>query len=73
MFLEDNLLEMTVTLTALGAGLGLAATAAILERRPRTSFQPRLIPTTPLMFAGILVALLAVIHVVNLMGIKTGR
>lgn len=73
MFLDDNSLEMTLTILAFGFGLGLAATATILERRPRQSLAPRLVPTTPLMFAGVLVSILALVHVANLMGVKTGR
>ncbi len=73
MFLQGNLIEWTVTAAGLAVGGGLAGLAAYLERRPRKSLEPRLIPTTPLMFAGILVALLALIHMVNLMGIRTGR
>jgi hypothetical protein len=65
--------EMILTLVAFGFGLGLAATASVLERRPRTSLRPQLIPTTLVMFAGVLVSLLALIHLANLMGIKTGR
>jgi hypothetical protein len=73
MFIKNNLLEMILTLAALGIGVGLAVMASVFERRPRTSFQPNLVPTTPLLFAGILIALLAIIHVANLMGVKTGR
>jgi hypothetical protein len=73
MFLDDNQLELIITVMVFGMGLGLAGTASILERKPRKSLEPRLIPTTLLMFAGILVSLLALIHIANLLGIKTGR
>jgi hypothetical protein len=46
---------------------------AWLERRPRTSLDPLLVPTTPIMFGGGVLALLALVHLVNMAGIHTGR
>lgn len=68
-----NSLELWTTLAALAAGAGLVAAMAVLERRPRKSFDPRLIPTTPLLLAGALIGLLALVHLLNLWGIHTGR
>ena len=65
--------EFWITMSALAAGFGLAAAMAILERRPRKSINPRLIPTTPVMFVGVLVGLMALVHLLNLSGIHTGR
>jgi uncharacterized iron-regulated membrane protein len=65
--------EIQITVGALVAGLVLSGAMAWLERRPRDALSPRLVPTTPLLFAGILVALLAAVHLVNLAGIHTGR
>jgi hypothetical protein len=73
MFLDHDWLELAVTAGALGLGGGLAALAGYLERRPRASFKPRLLPTTPLMFAGVLISMLAIVHLVNLLGVRTGR
>jgi hypothetical protein len=45
----------------------------ILERRPRNDLNPRLIPTTPVMIVSGFVALLAFIHLINLVGFHTGK
>jgi hypothetical protein len=65
--------DFWITSAALAGGAGLAAVMAWLERRPRTSLNPRLLPTTPLLLAGGLVALLALVHLINLFGLHTGR
>ncbi len=65
--------ELAITVSALLAGFGLVAGMIVLERRPRTSLNPRLIPTTPIMLLGALVAVLAIVHLVNLYGVHTGR
>lgn len=65
--------ELAITVFALLAGFGLAAGMILLERRPRTSLNPRLIPTTPVMLLGALIAILAIVHLVNLYGVHTGR
>jgi hypothetical protein len=57
-----------VFLAAVGSGIGLA----IYDRRPRESLTPSMIPVIPLMLVCGLIALLAVVHLVNLFGIKTG-
>lgn len=65
--------EFLATFGALAFGCLLVAATAIAERRPRTSLEPRLIPTTPVMFAGALIALLALVHLANLLGYRTGQ
>ena len=65
--------ELAITIFALLAGFGLAAGMILLERRPRTSLNPRLIPTTPVLLLGALIAILAIVHLVNLYGVHTGR
>ena len=65
--------ELTITYGALAAGIALVGFIAWLERRPRKDLSPRLVPTTPFLFAGMLVALLALVHVLNLAGFHTGR
>jgi hypothetical protein len=65
--------ELWMTLAALALGAGLAAAMAILERRPRRSLHPRLVPTTPLLFVGTVIGLLALVHLLNFWGIHTGR
>lgn len=44
-----------------------------LERKPRHSLAPRLLPTTPLLIISGMTAILALVHVINLLGIHTGR
>jgi len=61
--------ELIITAVALLAGLGLVAAMVIAERRPRTSLNPRMIPTTPVLFAGALVAIMAGIHLLGLLGL----
>ncbi|MCX7344984.1 MAG: hypothetical protein NTU78_04480 [Alphaproteobacteria bacterium] len=65
--------ELAITVGALLAGSGLVAGMVVLERRPRTSLNPRMIPTTPVMLLGALIAILAIVHLVNLWGVHTGR
>ncbi|MFN0191531.1 MAG: hypothetical protein ACKVP5_06080 [Aestuariivirga sp.] len=73
MFSSPGQAETAITLAFLILGLALAGLMAWIERRPRTNFKPRLVPTTPIMFLGVLVALIAAVHILNLYGIKTGR
>ena len=63
-------MEWTLTIAALAGGTGLAGAMVWLEKRPRTKLTPRLIPTTPVMFAGILIAILALVHMLTLTGIE---
>jgi hypothetical protein len=65
--------ELYVTLVVLGAGAALAAMMVWLERRPRNDFKPRLLPTTPFLFIGALTTILALVHLLNLLGLHTGR
>ena len=64
---------MLLTYGGLAFGMGLVAIMAWLEKRPRKTLDPRLVPTTPLMFLGAFICLIAVIHIVNSYGIQTGR
>ena len=63
------MLLWTLSIAALIGGLALAGTMAWLESRPRQKLMPSLIPTTPVMFAGIIVALLAIAHMLSLSGV----
>ena len=62
--------ETIVTGLALATGLGFVAYAAIAERLPRKSLNPRLIPTTPLMFIGAIVVILALLHLLTIAGVQ---
>jgi hypothetical protein len=66
-------IEFLVTLAVAVASGGLVGGMAWLERRPRQTLQPSLVPTTPVMLIGMLVGILALVHLLNLVGIKTGR
>ena len=62
--------EALVTAVALVGGLGMLAYGAIAERRPRTNLNPKLIPTTPLMFVGLIITILALLHIATIAGIQ---
>ena len=64
---------MLLTYGGLALGLALVGVMAWVERRPRKTLDPRLLPTTPLMFLGAFICLVAVVHIVNTFGIHTGR
>jgi amino acid transporter len=65
--------QFYLTAIVLVASLLVAARMVIVEKRPRTDLNPRLIPTTPVLIASGFVALLALIHLLNLIGIHTGQ
>ena len=65
--------ETLATLAVLLAGAALVGTMVWLERRPRDLLKPQLLPTTPMLFVGMLIAVLAVVHLLNLAGLHTGR
>ena len=65
--------ELLITLAALAFGASIVATMAWLERQPRKSLEPRLIPTTWILFLGAAIALVALVHLINILGLHTGR
>jgi multisubunit Na+/H+ antiporter MnhB subunit len=71
--MKQNILEMSLTYGGLVLGVALVAIMIWLEKRPRKSIGPRMVPTTPLMFLGVFICLIAVVHIVNHFGIHTGR
>jgi len=73
--MPDHLLtlEFFITFLVFAAALVGVGTLAWLEKRPRDSLSPRLLPTTPLMLVAGFVGLLALVHLVNLAGVVTGR
>jgi hypothetical protein len=66
-------MQFFLTLIVLVAALSVIARMIVLERRPRSDLNTRLIPTTAVLLASGFVALLALIHLINLAGIHTGR
>ena len=73
LIMNQNITEMSLTYGGLVLGIALVAIMVWIERRPRKSLDPRLVPTTPLMFIGAFICLVAVVHIVNIFGIHTGR
>ena len=65
--------EFWFTLAALAGGGTMALAMIWLEKRPRERLEPRMIPTTPLLLVGAAIGLLALVHLLNLWGIHTGR
>ncbi len=66
-------MELDLTVGALVAGLALTGAMSLIERRPRKSLEPRLLPTTPFMFAGAVIAILAAVHLLTVLGIQLPR
>ena len=65
-------MEIYITAAALIGGLALSVAMVWLERRPRRGLEPRLIPTTPFLFVGILLFILAAVHTLTLLGVAHG-
>lgn len=65
--------QFILTAAILAAALAVIARMVVIEKRPRTDLNPRLIPTTPVLLICGFVVLLAVVHLVNLAGVHTGR
>lgn len=66
-------MQLAVTLGIIAASTSTAGAMVFLEKRPRRSLNPRLIPTTPILIAAGFITVLAVVHLVNLLGVHTGR
>lgn len=65
--------EFSLSLAAFLVCAVIVGVLSWLERRPRTSLTPRMIPTTPLMLIFGFIGLLALVHILNMYGIHTGR
>ena len=61
-------MELTITFGALITGVALVAAMRLREGRVRRSLDVPLLPTTPVMFLGILMILLASVHLLSLFG-----
>ena len=70
---NPNFIELSFTFSVLAVGIVIVGIMVWLERRPRKSLDPNLVPTTLFMFVGAFVSLIAVVHLVNLFGVHTGR
>jgi hypothetical protein len=65
--------ELSITISVLCAAVFIIGLIAYKERKPNTSLSPRLFPAIPAMFVSGIVALYALVHLLNLYGIQTGR
>ncbi len=66
-------LEFWLTSGVFLIAVSIVALMAWLEKRPRADFNPRLVPTTPILLVSGFIGLLALVHLLNLWGIQTGR
>jgi amino acid transporter len=66
-------LNFWITITVLFGSVGIMALMIRAERQPRKSLEPRMIPTTPVIIIFAFIGLLALVHLVNMYGIHTGR
>jgi uncharacterized membrane protein YidH (DUF202 family) len=64
-------LSLTVTLIVLATSLAGAGALVWHERRPVTPGRVRLLPTTPLLFLALIVAVVMIVHLLTLMGADT--
>jgi hypothetical protein len=65
--------DLAITITALAFCCGLFAYASHRAAKPADPLKPRLIPWRPIILASGFAALIAIVHLVNLAGIETGR
>lgn len=63
-------MSLELTLVLLAASVALAGLAWIMQRRPRDSFDPPLVPWTAVQVVAVVLALLMAAHLVSL---ATGR
>ena len=68
-----NTTELWLTAAIFLGSLLIVGLMAWLEKRPRTNLNPRLFPTTPVLLVFAFIGLLALVHLLNLYGIHTGR
>lgn len=66
-------MDMMLTLAILAGAAGLFALASWRAAQPTRFGRVRLIPWTAISLAAALVAILMVVHAVNLLGVTTGR
>jgi uncharacterized iron-regulated membrane protein len=61
-------MSLEITIALLAAGLAISGAMVWLERRPRKSLDVRMIPTTPFLMVGVVMALVAAVHLLSLLG-----
>lgn len=62
-----------LTIAILAVSVLVAGLMVWLEHRPKRELMPRMLPTTPVLLVAVFIGLLALVHLVNLYGIHTGR
>ena len=65
--------EFLITLAVFLAAAGIVAYQSWADRRPRKSLEPRLFSGTPIVLIFGFIALLALVHLVNMFGFTTGH
>lgn len=65
--------EFLITLAVFLVSGGFVAYISWSDRRPRKSLEPRLLTGTPIVLIFGFIALLALVHLVNMFGVSTGR
>jgi uncharacterized iron-regulated membrane protein len=61
-------MSLEITVALLAAGLMISGAMIWLERRPRQGLDVRMIPTTPFLMVGVVMALMAAVHLLSLLG-----
>jgi uncharacterized iron-regulated membrane protein len=61
-------MSLEITIALLAAGLVISGAMIWLERRPRKDLNVRMIPTTPFLMVGVVMALMAAVHLLSLLG-----
>jgi uncharacterized iron-regulated membrane protein len=61
-------MSLEITIALLTAGLAISGAMIWLERRPRKNLDVRTMPTTPLLMVGVVMALVAAVHLLSLLG-----
>jgi hypothetical protein len=65
--------EFLITVAIFLVSAGIVAYISWSDRRPRKSLEPRLLSGTPIVLIFGFIALLALVHLANLVGFTTGR
>lgn len=65
--------DLALTLTALALFGGLFALASRQAAKPADPLKPRLVPWRPIIIIAAFGGLVALVHLVNLAGLETGR
>jgi hypothetical protein len=59
--------DLHTTIIVLAVGVAISGVALWLEHHPKDVHRMRLIPTTPILVVGVLIALAAIVHLLTFM------